>query len=306
MAKCCAVRLPSSFPFILSSNYLFYKTAIVGCDFVLAVANGKQRYTPRMVQQQLNRAAEFFALPVVFAANVLHPHDKERFLAAKQALVVPGKLVYLPFASIKEERPKKAYVATRDTLSPIAQLVVLAYLEKHLVAPVTILQTAQFLRVTKPAVQMVFKELEAKGLAVRQRKPNVKGYELIFVEKGRALWELAQPLLTSPIIRTVGLAEKPKIGNHCLVAGVDALATRSSLAEVPPTEFAFPLRGFAARQFDILPVDAAPYQAQLWAYEPDRLRKGEIDTLSLLLSLRSTSDDRVQIQIDQLLKEFPW
>ncbi len=300
------VQLPPSFPLVISSGYAFYRAKVMGKGCVLAVSVDGGVYTPRMVQRQLSRVSNEFALPVVFVARYLHPHDKERYLAIGQPLVVPGKFAYLPFAGMKQDDSRKKFVMTRETLAPLAQLIVLAFLEKRLQAPVTIRDVVDVLDVTPPAVQNAFKEIEFFGLADRRRRPGMKSLELAFRVEGRNLWRQAQSVLVSPVKRTVGLLSPPQIEDDCVVAGVDALSEIGRLNVHSPTEFACPLEGFAKRGFDIVSTVEAPFRVQLWAYAPNRFGEMSIDVLSLVLSLRGVTDDRVQIEIERILEEFKW
>ncbi len=278
----------------------------MGTACVLAVAVEGGNYTPRMVQRQLARVADEFALPVVFVARLLHPHDKERYLAIGQSLIVPGKFAYLQFAGMRQDDSRKDFVMTRETFSPLAQLIVLAFLEKRLQAPVKIKDAVDVLEVTPPAVQNAFKEIEFFGLADRRRRSGEKSLELAFRMEGRELWNRAQAVLVSPVKRTVGLLLAPPIENDCIVAGVDALAEFGRLNVHSPTVFACPLEGFAKRGLNVVSTVGAPFKVQLWVYAPNCLGKTSVDILSLILSLRGATDDRVQIEIDCILEEFKW
>jgi len=306
MGICHPIQLPMSFPLIISRGYVFYRTEVMGCACIVALAIEGAIYTPRRVQKQLSRVTETFGLPVVFVPKTLHPHDKDRYLAARQAVVVPGKFAYLPFAGTKQDDARKPFVMTRETLAPISQLIVLAFLEHRLSSPVLIKDVQELLEVTPPAVQNAFKEIEALGLAVRRRMPASRSLELVFAAVGRALWDRAQAFMVSPVKRTVGLLSAPTIGKDCVVAGVDALAEISRLNVQTPTEFALPLSGIAKRGLEIVSTLGAPCKVQLWIYSPTRLGGTRIDDLSLVLSLRGATDDRVRIEVDRILEEFEW
>jgi hypothetical protein len=53
--------------------------------------------------------------------------------------------------------------------------------------------------------------------------------------------------------------------------------------------------------------DEAKACLESWSYDPRILSRAEIvDTLSLYLSLRDSADERVQQQLENLIREFPW
>lgn len=306
LGECIRVQLPRSFPLVISSGYVFYRTEVVGRSCVVALAGEGMVHTPRMVQKQLNRVAEEFHLPAVFVTMTLHPHDKERYLAVGQALVVPGKFAYLPFAGTMQDDSRRSLVITRETLSPIAQLIVLAFLEHKLEGSVTIKDAMALLKASPPAIQNAFKEIEYFGLASRKRPAGAVSMELDFAVTGRELWDKAQRFLVSPVKRTVGMLTTPLAQADCVVAGVDALSEMGRLNVHAPTEFAMPLRGFSKRGVEVVSTLGAPIKLQLWAYSPVRLGGVAVDLFSLILSLRGVTDDRVQIEIDRILEEFKW
>jgi hypothetical protein len=46
---------------------------------------------------------------------------------------------------------------------------------------------------------------------------------------------------------------------------------------------------------------------QIWRYSPSLLSgTNTVDKLSLYLSLKDADDERIQIELDNLIKEMPW
>lgn len=299
--------LPSTVPLLVTSSYKFFECNILGVDCILAVAAENATHTPRRVQKQLSLVKECMKKPVVFAARNLQPHDKSRFFALRVPLVVPGKVAYLPFAGALQETARREFIVNSSTLSAVAQQVVIGYLEHRIGSPICVKDASELLSYSPPAIQNAFRELEYFGLGERTRRPSAHALEFVFAANGRELWEKAKPLLTSPVRKVVGLATPPKDTDGCVVAGVDALATFGRLNEQPPSVYATAQNGFAKRGYEVISTLGAPFQLQLWAYDPQRLGgKGGIDILSLVLSLHGERDDRVQIEIERAIEEFKW
>ena len=49
LGECQSVRLPRSFPLIISSGYVFHRTEMMGYGCIVALAVDGMSYTPRMV-----------------------------------------------------------------------------------------------------------------------------------------------------------------------------------------------------------------------------------------------------------------
>jgi len=304
VARCESIGLPRSMPLVIISGYKFYKCRILGADCVLAVAALDAVHTPRRVQKQLAQVEAELKMPVVFASGRLHPHDKERYLALRLPTVVPGKFAYLPFVGAMQDTSHRDFILNRDTFSPVAQLLVLAFLEHRLYSPVSVKDAIDVLGVSPPAMQNAFRELECFGLGERVKRSASRALDFAFADSGRALWDKARPRFLSPVRKTVGLLSVPPRG--CVVAGVDALAAMGRLNDQPPTVFATALDGFSKRGIEVVSSVGAPYRLQLWAYAPQRLGGDGVDFLSLVLSLSGESDDRVQIEIERLMEEYGW
>ena len=304
IGECESVRLPRSMPLIISSGYKFYKCRILSVECAIAVAADGAVHTPRRVQKQLAQVEAELNKPVVFVTDRLHPHDKERYIALRMPIVAPGKFAYLPFAGAMQDTTHRDFVLNRDTLSSVAQLVVLAFLEHRLPSPITVKDAAALLGFSAPAIQNAYRELECFGFGTRVKRLSSRALDFVFAHSGRALWDRARPRFLSPVRKTVGLLSAPTQG--CVVAGVDALAAISRLNDQPPTVFATALDGFGKRGVEVVSAVGAPYKLQLWAYAPQRLGGCGVDFLSLVLSLADERDDRVQIEIERLMEEFQW
>ena len=302
---CESISLPRSLPLLITAAYMFFKCRILCVDCIVAVAVDTAVHTPRRVQKQLAQVEAEYKMPVVFATRRLQPHDKARYMALRVPLIVPGKFAYLPFAGAVLDTSRRDFVVNSENLSAVAQQIVLAFLEHKFNAPIGVKEGSELLGYSIPAIQNAFRELEFFGLGERMKRPSSRALEFTFVETGRALWDKARPLMTSPVRKVVGLAEAPDDG--FVVAGIDALAALGRLNDQPPTEFATALDGFAKRGMEVISTLGAPFRLQLWSYAPQRLGgKNSMDVLSLVLSLSDEKDDRVQIEIERLLEEFKW
>ena len=296
------VSLPDAVPLVVKAGYRFCKCRIAETDCILAEAAANATHTPRRVQKQLAMVGEAFGVPIVFAVRRLQPHDRERYLALRVPIVVPGKLAYLPFVGMMQDTTRRDFAINRESLSPLAQLLVLGTLEHRLDHPLRAHSAAEILDCSATAVQNAFRELEYFALGERTRTSG--RMEFVFDEEGRKLWDKARPILGTPVKKIVGLAEPPP--DDCVVAGIDALASLGRLDRTLPTEFATTLSGFSKRGIEVVSARGAPYRLQLWAYAPCRLGGVQIDILSLLLSLSGETDDRVRGEIGRLLEEFKW
>jgi hypothetical protein len=152
-------------------------------------------------------------------------------------------------------------------------------------------------------------ELEEAGICDVERIG--RSMALKFSAANRALWDLAQGRLTSPVKKTRWVQWKTP-GYPALLSGISALSRRTMLAaDRLPTYALGPkmLESWLERGTLTGCPDAeqATAKIEVWSYEPKLLGDNEVvDPLSLYLSLRYNADERVQQQLERLIEEVQW
>jgi hypothetical protein len=154
------------------------------------------------------------------------------------------------------------------------------------------------------------KELTAAGIATAHTEGRTRW--LRAEHSANETWELAKPLLRSPVrrrfwARPVADWKPPAVRS----AGLSALARQSMLAEPEWLTYAVsPAQWKAASKagIEMLPEPLpGANEWELWHYDPALLADGDtVDPLSLTLSLQDDPDERVQLALDELKVRFPW
>jgi hypothetical protein len=128
----------------------------------------------------------------------------------------------------------------------------------------------------------------------------------------RELWEKALPWLTSPARATHWVRwENPPQG--ILLAGITALSGMTMIADDRVPVHALGHREHRAAlengEYRICADrDEATARLEVWNYNPKLLaiRPDTVDPLSLYLTLKDDPNERVQDQLETLIKQFPW
>lgn len=248
--------------------------------------------------------------PVAFAFERITPRTRQRMVSEGLSFVVPGNQVYLPTLGVNLRERYQERRQTTDRLRPSTQVLFLRLLANRSPASGTPSGMARQLGYSAMAMGQALNQLEdAKLVDVRKQ-----GRERLFELAGEPadLWLQAQPLLASPISRRRYLVDVAPSGRKGLVAGLSALATYSALADptVPVVALdrvtAKDLLG--ARSIQELPTaDEADLEVEVWTYKPGLLSEGPaVDRLSLYLSLRDDTDERVQSALDEMMRGVTW
>ena len=170
-------------------------------------------------------------------------------------------------------------------------------------------QLAEKLGYTRMTLTRAFDEIEAAGLAdvCMEWRERVLRYE-----GGRKhLWEKSLELMRTPVSKRIQVLT-PCTNLPLIPAGESALAGCSMLAQPPNPVYAVSSDAWKAMQQtedlrELKIHEPGFIEIEIWKYPPELFaRAGTVDPLSLFLSLKDTTDERVEIALDGLMEKFPW
>jgi hypothetical protein len=288
-----------------SSQYVFFSGTLSNVDCVFCVERDNMRTTPLNIRKRLAFLAGHFHREVVYCAGHLEFHATQKMMTYGIPFIVPDKGLFLPFLAVALKTTMRRRLIARADFSSYAQLVVLGVLLHKLPPSPSIREVEQAFGCSHPSAVYALQELVQFDLGKKQKRQGTADQEFCFHQSGRALWETCQDFLVNPCKRKVGMVKMP-VGMNYVKAGANALAERTMLGEALPETYAVSLTAFRKGKYDVIPPDEADIVLQLWRYRPDILGNGAIDPLSLALSLREETDERVQMALGEMLEELPW
>ncbi|HKX46850.1 MAG TPA: hypothetical protein VJP77_09110 [Planctomycetota bacterium] len=297
-------------PLHLEGRYAVLRGRLVGRTvlFALTGLDGGER-TPARYRKELDHLeVAGGGHPAVLVLPRIDARLRRGLVRAGLPFVVPGKQLFLPQLSIDMRegfrRPRGG-----GHLSWAAQLVLLRHLLSRDVEGRNLSSLATLLGYTAMTMSHVREELASAGLAEHESRGRSR--YLRFPIDGRGLWRRAQPLLRSPVRRTLEVRALPR-GLRPLRAGLDALARRTMLAFDGTPTYAIgrrTLEGTSSR----VPIAEARSESEsvalleLWNHEPCALSESDlVDPLSLFLTLREDSDERVQAALEAVVEGVRW
>ena len=241
----------------------------------------------------------------VFVFSRLDREFAASLKAAKVAYVVPSRQVFLPPCAILESN--RAYADDEKPLgahlTPWAQVVLLdCLLHEQLPGVVWFSALRRRLNITPVNLSRAARELERRNLARTIRPGRDGGIEFTFDKK--RIWDKASHVFVSPVRSRMRVSAKI---NDTVKSGITALAIYSDIVDDDFLTFALPTS--AAKMIPetkILRYGGDVVES--WRYDPRILNDGKpsVDPLSLCLSLRNSSDPRVQIATERLLEKTLW
>jgi hypothetical protein len=163
---------------------------------------------------------------------------------------------------------------------------------------------------TTMTITRAVRELTAAGLMTAHQEGRTRQLHVRYPQD--QVWDQAAQFLRTPVKRTVWVdsqksAKQPRVP----LAGLSALAFYSMLAEP-----AYPICAVSAAQWKAAQetgIHTLPEpqpgvsQWEVWSYTPSLGQNSQVvDPLSLTLSLKDESDDRVRQALEALRGQFPW
>jgi hypothetical protein len=247
---------------------------------------------------------------VILVLHRLTPYARDRLARQGVSFIVPGTQMFIPFllADLRE-RFRRPRAAEGKHLTPTAQLLVLFHLQREPLDHVPLQEIAQRLGCSAMTITNVKEELESTKICKTWRRG--RSVTLLLPEFKRALWNSAEPLMSSPVKK-----EHWVNWHHpaypAIAAGLTALSRSSMIEDDRWPTFALPQTTFQANLekgvYHAVPgPEENSVRLQAWTYNPLLLAgKDAVDRLSLYLSLRDSPDERVQKELENLVEEFPW
>jgi DNA-binding MarR family transcriptional regulator len=237
--------------------------------------------------------------------------DRQRLIQYRVPFVLPGFQAYLPDLLIDVREHFQSLRANQKPgrLTPSAQHFLLEAFYRRFDEIDRVTSLAPNANYSPMTRSRVISELEAAGLV--ETKQHGRHRRALITLPWVALWEKAHPLLWNPVRRRVHLSDRAAAEEHSLPrAGLSALAELSMLAAPRLPVYATVNRFSTARpewlaRFVTERADDARAELELWSYPPliEKQPTGNVDRLSLYLSLQEDGDPRTQDALQKILKE---
>lgn len=292
---------------LIKGGFNFYRGTFVGKGREFIIAEVRTPARVDLLARQYDRFLNQLKIPLIFYFHELKPRERSRLVKHKVQFVVGDKFLHAPQLGIFGETPvfdeSWSNSLTETELSAWGETIVVKRLLDDAIEGTTGNQLAELFGVTQMTVSRAVRELENFGLCSFEKKGTEK--KVRFGTK-KELWQKAQKLFTSPVVGTVELAESPL---ELPLAGDPALEHYTMIAGIPPKTYAIYKREFLQlkRQGKIkLPrVGEEKLRLQLWKRDPKPLAQGKyIDPISLYLSEKNSTDDRIQVETRRMMEEL--
>jgi DNA-binding MarR family transcriptional regulator len=299
-------------PYFLQESFETRELVLLGHQVLLA----NQRYARKeglaAVRVQLSKLRTIAKLPVIYVTDALASYERKRLVEQKVPFLVPGNQLYLPDLGIDlREYFRQTRQASATALSPATQaLLVVALLQKPWRSDWEPAEIVANLGYTPMTLSRAVRELTAADIVTLKHRGRER---CLHADRNpQEIWQHVKPMWRSPVKRIFWVRPTPGwMPPRVRVAGISALAQMSLLAEPPiPVYAVSAMQWKAAMQAGIKPLtepEEGCCEWQVWSYSPELLFDSQmVDPLSLTFSLQNETDERVQLALEELQRQFPW
>ncbi|MNO98305.1 hypothetical protein D3C76_900500 [compost metagenome] len=282
---------------------------------VLLVPNGDEYPGIVKLEKHLDQLRKVTNQVLVYVCEFLTPYERRSLIAHQLNFIQPSVQMFIPELALDLRERFRQRRAQREVtaLFPAAQAMLLSclYSEKTNEAYLTtneLLGDLPYSRVTlsKAVAQLASLSLIAPTLSKLPRQTYV------FDGQPEEVYNKARHHLRSPVRKKIGITRnKRPMAPGVFMAGETALAIYTMLAEPQQPVWGMTRQVFKEmlelNAFEVMTAtDLIEEWIEIWAYPSLTTESRLADGASLLLSLEATSDERVQIALDELRGKLMW
>jgi hypothetical protein len=295
----------------LRSGYEFFEGQLQNRAMIFAEPKEENEPTPDQLQKQGQVLRDMFKLPIVFVLNNVEPWERKRLIGRNIAFVQPGKQLYIPELLLDLSDVKLNYRAApekKEQLSYRAQMTLLYHLEVSPIGDMPLREIAHQLGDSPMNISRIVKELEQHEIVSIS---GSKEKHLSFFQKTpERLWAATEPLMNSPVKEVWYLDEMPVSDEIFILSYDTALAHYSLLNEGRQRSYAvgkMQFRNLLAHKQLKPDAQFGDIRVEVWHYNPVIFAdRGIVDPLSLYLSMRDNTDERIKSSLEEMINNIKW
>jgi len=300
-----------SLPLFLSGRFELLKGSINQTKVLWAKIRDEVEFTPGNLKKQAGQLKSWAMTIVIFVFDELDSWQRKRLIERRINFLQTARQLFVPDILLElgdiQQRNKSTSVKT-EALSFPAQLTILFHLQNKSVEHIALNELARLLNYTGMTVTRLTREFESVNLAkVRGSKEKY----LLFLYTGKRLWEQAFPFLRSPV-KEIWFYDG-HFPTDALPGGQQALAEYSMLSQGNYYDYCLGKEKFRSMKLDgELPKLDKKYgtnRLEVWHYEPSIIAgfaAKTVDKLSLFLSMKNETDERLQAALNDMIKNMRW
>ena len=291
-------------PVYITSEYSIQRIELYRQNLLLVFV--KNNFTTERLRKHLDTIKTAFNTNTVAVISQVEAYKRLRLIEKKIPFIIPGKQMYLPdlLIDLKEfgTRPKELPQA----MQPATQLLLLYHLQVEPLEGINLKRIAEKLLYDAMTISRAAYYLHNMGLCTLQ---GTKEKLLHFECTNEELWEKAEPMMNNPVKKTLHFSGWVDDSN-LYKSNINALAKYSDLNDDVIKYYAVK-PGYTRLMGGVNLKKSGPLEGNIcveeWKYNPWMLTNTEfVDPLSLYLCFRNKPDERIEMALEQIIRNIVW
>ncbi len=299
-------------PLHMRGRYRFASGRLGSWPVVFVLDESNVETAPGILGKHLEQVHRLDEPRVVYVRTAISAPHRRRLIAARVPFVVPGQQVYLPDLGIDLRESFPQQQDQRMVFRPATQAVLVWGLLQRADGMTGGRALARCLLYSPMTLSRAMDEICAAGLAVDASSGRER--TIRWAGPRKEVWERARDHLADPV-HSRHLIRTHVITTPGLAAGLTALSQQTMIDGPTVLVHALGQEAWIALQrtgtIEIVPHrEPGTIEVEVWSYDPMLTAvggpQGQVDPLSLSLSLRSSTDERVEAALAQLMEAVAW
>lgn len=295
-------------PLYLRNKREYYVAYMENMQCIL-MKNNSDNFIISGFEKEMYEIEKIAGMSVVLWLDAVSTYQRNALIKNKIPFIVPNSQIYVPELGmcIKELCAGKREKV--EKLSAIAQYLLLYFIYEEKQEEISQSELMEHLDMSAMNISRAVLELQGLGLVETRKEGTRKLVKA--VAKGKELYQLSRKFLQSPVQKIIYVASI-HYDMGLPYAGETALAKRSMLNFPKCTVFAMDKKKSKdiPKEYLIDPkfvADCDYVEIELWKYNPRTFAiDGIVDIVSLVEALKNIEDERVEMQIKEILEEYKW
>ena len=298
----------SKLPLYLKNKRDYFVLSIGDVQSIL-MKNDSGTFNVSSFEKEMLEIGKYVDLPVILWLDAISTYQRNALIKNKIPFIVPNSQIYVPELGmcLKEFSTRKRVKVAK--ISAMAQFLLLYFIYQKEPRERKQSELAEYLNTSDMNISRAVQELQGLGLLEIYKDGTSKRIKSVAI--GKELYQLSSEYLQSPVQKKIYVALK-YFNISLPFAGETALAEQSILNYPKHTVYAMDkkLAKNIPKKAMVEPnlmANSNYVEIELWKYNPvvfavDRI----VDIVSLVQSLKDVEDERVEMQIEEIMEEYRW
>lgn len=307
-------------PMFINEFYKLTEIEVFNSVFILAERNNSDDLSINQTEKHFKIIKEVLNAKVALLAKTLNSYSRKRLIEKGINFIIPGKQLFLPsiLIDLNETGISRREAGTKEKLIPSAQLILLyriLHRDKYQnIEELSFKQLAQILHYTPMVITNAVNNLKYHEICT-----NIGGKEkfIRFNLEIPEMWNdvLKRDLFVNPVHKKIYTDEVPEDVKK-VMSNISALSEYSDVNPGSQNYLAIEKNLFYKIQKGKKPIIVYEQEGsiclELWKYDPsvimNQMPDGNavVDALSLYLSLKNSSDERIQDALERIIEKYIW